>query len=154
MGTRGTVNSNSYPIEIGHFFPEVKVYQQACPMWVPLVENNEHLAGGADYFVNKYVAELLQQSEQIDCILLACTHYPLLVPKLKAFLPTHIKLLSQGDIVAKSLADYLSRHTEIETSLGKEGKRSFYTSGDVNIFNKQASVFLGQELLASQVKLS
>jgi len=154
MGTRGTVNSNSYPIEIGHFFPEVKVYQQACPMWVPLVENNEHLAGGADYFVNKYVAELLQQSEQIDCILLACTHYPLLVPKLKAFLPTHIKLLSQGDIVAKSLVDYLSRHTEIETSLGKEGKRSFYTSGDVNIFNKQASVFLGQELLASQVKLS
>lgn len=154
MGTRGTVNSNSYPIEIGHFFPEVKVYQQACPMWVPLVENNEHLAGGADYFVNKYVAELLQQSEQIDCILLACTHYPLLVPKLKAFLPAHIKLLSQGDIVAKSLVDYLSRHTEIETSLGKEGKRSFYTSGDVNIFNKQASVFLGQELLASQVKLS
>lgn len=154
MGTRGTVNSNSYPIEIGHFFPEVKVYQQACPMWVPLVENNEHLAGGADYFVNKYVAELLQQSEQIDCILLACTHYPLLVPKLKAFLPAHIKLLSQGDIVAKSLVDYLSRHTEIETSLGKERKRSFYTSGDVNIFNKQASVFLGQELLASQVKLS
>ncbi|WP_113652350.1 glutamate racemase [Pedobacter namyangjuensis] len=154
MGTRGTVNSNSYPIEIGHFFPEVKVYQQACPMWVPLVENNEHLAGGADYFVNKYVIELLQQSEQIDCILLACTHYPLLVPKLKAFLPAHIKLLSQGDIVAKSLVDYLSRHTEIETSLGKERKRSFYTSGDVNIFNKQASVFLGQELLASQVKLS
>lgn len=154
MGTRGTINSNSYPIEIGHFFPEVKVYQQACPMWVPLVENNEHLAGGADYFVDKYINELLKQSEQIDCILLACTHYPLLIPKLKAFLPAHIKLLSQGDIVAKSLADYLSRHTEMETILAKEGKRSFYTSGDVNIFNKQASVFLGQELFASRMQLT
>lgn len=152
MGTRGTINSNSYPIEIGHFFPDVKVYQQACPMWVPLVENNEHLAGGADYFVDKYINELLKQSEQIDCILLACTHYPLLIPKLKAFLPAHIKLLSQGDIVAKSLAAYLSRHTEMETILAKEGKRSFYTSGDINIFNKQASVFLGQELFASRMQ--
>ncbi|RZK56179.1 MAG: glutamate racemase [Pedobacter sp.] len=153
LGTRGTINSNSYPIEISHFFPAVNVYQQACPMWVPLVENNEHLAGGADYFIEKYINELLQQNKSIDCILLACTHYPLLIPKIEKVLPNAIKLLAQGDIVAKSLVDYLKRHPEIESNLTQEGKRSFYTSGDVATFNKQASVFLGEELTAMHTQL-
>ncbi|TKC05680.1 glutamate racemase [Pedobacter polaris] len=151
MGTRGTVNSNSYPIEINHFSPEVKVYQQACPMWVPIIENGEHLNDGADFFVKAYIQELLQQSDDIDCILLACTHYPLLIPKIEQYLPKDIKLLSQGDIVANSLADYLKRHHEIEAYLGKTETREFYTSGDVVSFNNHASIFLGEEIAAKKM---
>ena len=124
MGTRGTINSFSYPIEIDHFFPELQVYQQACPMWVPLIENGEHESEGADYFINKYVQELLSQSNRIDCILLACTHYPLLIPKIALNIGKKIKLLSQGEIVAESLANYLKRHPEIEMKLSKNNSKS------------------------------
>jgi len=151
MGTRGTVNSNSYPIEINHFFPHIKVHQQSCPMWVPLIENGEHLAAGADYFVSKYSNELLQKSPAIDCILLACTHYPLLIPKLEKILPAKVKLLSQGEIVANSLVNYLSRHPEMETKLAKNKQRTFYTSGDVAVFNKHATVFLGDSISAQKM---
>lgn len=151
MGTRGTINSESYPIEINHFFPEVEVHQQSCPMWVPLIENGEHLGPGADYFVSKYINELLQKSANIDCILLACTHYPLLIPKISKILPSEIKLLIQGDIVADSLFEYLKRHQEIENILGKNSQRKFYTSGDVTTFEKHASVFLGNEISAQKM---
>lgn len=153
MGTRGTVNSGSYPIEINHFFEDIQVYQQSCPMWVPLIENGENMSKGADFFVDKYLQDLLKQAEEIDCILLACTHYPLLLPKIEAHLPAGINVLTQGDIVAKSLTDYLKRHTEIETRLSSTATRSFYTSGDVASFNKQASLFLGQQVEAQQIKL-
>lgn len=146
MGTRGTINSNSYPIEINHFFPGLNVYQQSCPMWVPLIENGEHENAGADYFVDQYIQQLLAQSNEIDCILLACTHYPLLIPKIQQYLPRQIQLLTQGDIVAHSLVDYLKRHPEMETRLAKNGARTFYTSGDVHTFDAHASVFLGTAL--------
>lgn len=146
MGTRGTINSNSYPIEISRFFPTLKVHQQSCPMWVPIIENGEHLGDGADFFVKEYVQQLLEKSAEIDCILLACTHYPLLIPKIEQQLPKNIQILSQGEIVANSLADYLQRHTEIESKLAKESKKTFYTSGDVATFNAHASVFLGEEI--------
>lgn len=152
MGTRGTVNSNSYPIEINHFFPSVKVHQQACPMWVPIIENNEHKSDGADYFVQQYIQQLLGKSAAIDCILLACTHYPLLIPKIKKYLPHHINLLTQGDIVANSLVDYLKRHPEIESKLAQNAKREFYTSGDVKAFDEHASVFLGEEIISQKMK--
>lgn len=152
MGTRGTVNSNSYPIEINHFFPSVEVHQQACPMWVPIIENNEHESDGADYFVQQYIQELLSKSAAIDCILLACTHYPLLIPKIIKYLPNRISLLTQGDIVAKSLVDYLQRHPEIENKLAQNLKREFYTSGDVKAFDGHASVFLGQEIISQRMK--
>ncbi|MEJ5994283.1 glutamate racemase [Pedobacter sp. Du54] len=152
MGTRGTINSNSYPIEINHFFPEVKVHQQSCPMWVPLIENGEHLDNGADYFVKKYITALLQKSIQIDCILLACTHYPLLIPKIEEYLSKDIKLLAQGEIVANSLVHYLKRHPEIENKLGKNKQRQFYTSGDVATFDRHATVFLGEEISAEIMK--
>ncbi len=151
MGTRGTVNSNSYLIEINHFFPDLKVHQQSCPMWVPLIENGEHLDAGADYFVAKYINELLQQSASIDCILLACTHYPLLIPKLEKILPSNIKLLSQGEIVANSLEDYLNRHPEIAHKLAMNKQRTFYTSGDIATFNQHATVFLGEHISAKKM---
>ena len=153
MGTRGTVNSKSYVIEIGKFYPDVSVYQQSCPMWVPLIENNEHTGLGADFFVEKYVNELLAMDHQLDCILLACTHYPLLVPKIKSFLPAGINLVGQGQIVAKSLAKYLDNHPEIEANISKERDKKFFTSGDVSAFETQASVFFGEKILASHINL-
>ncbi|WP_199141052.1 glutamate racemase [Pedobacter sp. ASV12] len=151
MGTRGTVNSKSYLMEIGHFFPAAKVYQQSCPMWVPLIENGEHLDAGADYFVDKYLGQLLAQAPDIDCILLACTHYPLLVPKIAQRLPAPIQLLSQGEIVANSLADYLKRHPAMESRLAKNNSRAYYTSGDTQSFDEHASVFLGEAVRSERL---
>lgn len=153
MGTRGTVNSESYLMEIDHFFPNVKVVQQSCPMWVPLIENNEHLEPGADYFVKEYVAELLAKDAHIDCIILACTHYPLLIPKIKEFLPNGIDLLGQDDIVADSLVSYLERHPEIAGQLGKAAIRAFYTSGDPRAFDASASIFFGETVNSNRVDL-
>jgi glutamate racemase len=151
MGTRGTINSGSYPIEIHNFFPSVAVHQQSCPMWVPIIENGEHLAQGADFFVEKYIHELLSQCPSIDCILLACTHYPLLLPKIEKYLPKNIQLLTQGEIVGNSLIDYLDRHPEIENKLGKNGLKTFYTSGDVTVFDSHASLFLGEEIQSKKI---
>ncbi|TBO42456.1 glutamate racemase [Pedobacter kyonggii] len=151
MGTRGTVNSQSYLLEINKFFPEIKVYQQSCPMWVPLIENNEHLQPGADFFINEYCDQLLSQSNEIDCVLLACTHYPLLMPRLKKVFPDHINVLTQGEIVANSLIDYLERHPEIEQKLAKQGERHFYTSGDPLAFDEHASIFFGEPLKSNKM---
>ncbi|WP_316831047.1 glutamate racemase [Pedobacter aquatilis] len=151
MGTRGTVNSKSYLLEINKFFPDVKVHQQACPMWVPLIENNEHLQSGADFFVEEYCNQLMAQSDAIDCVLLACTHYPLLLPKLKKIFPDYISLLTQGEIVADSLAEYLKRHPEIESQLGKNMQKSFYTSGDPLVFDERASIFFNEALTSQRM---
>lgn len=153
MGTRGTVNSLSYPMEIAKFFPELKVLQQSCPMWVPLIENNEHLNPGADYFVDKYLKELLERDTDIDCILLACTHYPLMIPKLMEILPEGIQLLGQADIVADSLDTYLKRHPEIAIKLAQGGEKHFYTSGDREVFDKHATIFFGEETASEQMHL-
>lgn len=130
LGTKGTVQSKSYLIEIGHFFPAVNVHQQACPLWVPLIENGEYDKAGADYFVKKYIGQLLIQSPSIDAILLACTHYPLLRDKIREYVPGHVQVISQGDIVAKSLADYLHRHSEMEINLTKNKTQQFFTTTD------------------------
>lgn len=151
MGTRGTVNSKSYLLEINNFFPEIEVYQQACPMWVPLIENNEHFQPGADFFVKEYCDSLLAQADGIDCVLLACTHYPLLLPKLKKTFPDYINILTQGEIVASSLVDYLKRHPEIEGKLARTGHKSFYTSGDNFAFDEHASIFFGADLISAKM---
>lgn len=153
MGTRGTVNSNSYPLEINKFFPEITVVQQSCPMLVPLIENNEHLEAGADYFIKEYLDGLLSKSSAIDCILLACTHYPLLIPKFAEHLPAEIRLLAQGDIVAESLVRYLQHHPEIETRIGKDQVNKFYTSGDKNTFDTNATIFFDGKVNSEQVIL-
>jgi len=154
LGTRGTVNSESYLMEINKFFPEIKVSQQSCPMWVPLVENNEHLDPGADYFVKKYIDEVMSKNNNIDCLLLACTHYPLLIPKIRAILPDAVRLLGQGDIVADSLTAYLENHPEIEEMITKEAKREFFTSGDDRVFNEHASVFFGSDIISRRINLN
>lgn len=146
FGTRGTVKSASYQMEINKLYPEIEVVQQSCPMWVPLIENNEHLNPGADYFVQSYLDKLLEKTADIDCILLACTHYPLIIPKLEAYLPEGITLLSQGEIVANSLKDYLLRHPEIEGQLEQGGGRRFVTSGDSAVFNTLGSLFFGSPI--------
>jgi glutamate racemase len=144
LGTKGTVQSGSYLMEIANFFPEVKVYQQACPLWVPLIENGEHDKPGADYFVKKYLDQITGQSPGIDTLLLACTHYPLLLDKINAYLPGHIKAVPQGDIVARSLVDYLHRHSEMEASLSKgQTQRFFTTTDDTADFDHYAELFFG-----------
>ncbi|MBC7587829.1 MAG: glutamate racemase [Chitinophagaceae bacterium] len=153
LGTNGTVQSNSYPIEMQKFYPEIKVFQQACPMWVPLIENNEHESSGADFFVQEYIDALLQQSPQIDTILLACTHYPLLMDKIKKYTPTKTKIISQGEIVATSLKDYLLRHPEMEQRCTKNSELKFYTTDSTEIFDKQAKIFFGKALQSKHVVL-
>lgn len=154
LATAGTVQSESYEIEITKFYPDVKVFQQACPMWVPLIENNEHESPGADYFVKEYVDELMKKSGSIDTVLLGCTHYPLLVNKIRANLPANVQLLSQGKIVAESLADYLQRHPEMEERLSKKGSRSFFTTDSAADFNKHAALFYGEEVRSAHVELA
>lgn len=153
LGTSGTVNSGSYPIEIAKFFPELKVYQQACPLWVPLIENNEYNSPGADYFVKEYLDGLLRQSNHIDTLLLACTHYPLLLNKIRQYTPGHIKILSQGDIVAASLEDYLQRHPQMEQQISRGGTRSFFTTDDPQDFDNHATIFFGQPVQSGHINL-
>ncbi len=154
LATNGTVVSNSYPIEIGKFYPAVTVHQEACPMWVPLVENNEHLGQGADFFVKKHLHNIFEKGETIDVILLACTHYPLLREKIQEYLPIGVKLISQGEIVAQSLVSYLQRHPEIEKLCSKNGGREFYTTDSTTDFDNHASIFFGEPVLSKHVELS
>jgi len=153
LATKGTVQSESYPIEIARFFPKVQVFQQACPLWVPLIENNEHDNPGADYFVKEYMDQLRAQSGEIDTVLLACTHYPLMKVKIGQFLPEGSRLVSQGEIVANSLADYLQRHPEIESRCSRNGHREFYTTDSTEDFDSHASIFYGKALRSKHIAL-
>ncbi len=153
LGTSGTVASDSYKIEISKFYPAANVFQQACPMWVPLIENNEQHGHGADFFVKKYIKELMEQEASIDTMLLACTHYPLLLDKIKEFAPADMKIISQGEIVAESLADYLQRHPEIDEKCSKNGQRIFYTTDDVTDFASHATNFFGEAVEARHVTI-
>jgi len=153
LATNGTVASDSYPVEIAKFFPEIKVYQQACPLWVPLIENNEHQGDGADFFVKKNLESIFRKGSDIDVILLGCTHYPLLNEKIQEYLPSGVKLISQGEIVADSLADYLRRHPEMETKCSKNGGRVFYTTDSTEDFDNHATIFFGEAVRSQHVDL-
>ena len=128
VATQGTINSESYPLEIHKLFPDIQVTGEACPMWVPLVENNEYDSPGADYFVKKQINNLLRKDPQIDTIILGCTHYPLLLNKILKYTPRNIKIIPQGDYVADSLKKYLKRHTDIELQCTKNGTCRFLTT--------------------------
>lgn len=153
LGTKGTVLSNSYPLEIKKIFPKIKVSQEACPMWVPLVENNEFDKEGADYFIEKNIRSLLLKNSKIDSIILGCTHYPLLISKIKKHLPDNIKLLSQGKIVAESLKDYLHRHPEIDKNCTKSGTYKYFTTDSPETFKKQGAIFCDKITHVEQIEL-
>jgi glutamate racemase len=153
LATNGTVQSESYKIEINKFDPDVRVVQEACPMWVPLVEYNEYDSPGADYFIQKHLSNLLKKDNQIDTILLACTHYPLLIDKIKKYVPENIRIVSQGDIVAESLENYLQRHPEIEERCTKGGTQAFYTTDSEEDFNNHAAIFFGKPVKARHLAL-
>ncbi len=153
LGTKGTVQSGSYILEIEKYFPGVKVSQQACPMWVPLIENNEYNEPGADYFVQKDIDQLLSADAEIDSILLGCTHYPLLLTKIKQFVPQGITVVEQGGIVAASLQQYLQRHPKIAEQCSRQGSRSFYTTGDTQDFDNHAGRFFGEGLKSIHLRL-
>lgn len=151
LGTTGTVSSGSYLLEIRHFFPELVVNQHACPMWVPIVEYGERGTEGARFFVKKEVDALMAEDPEIDTVLLACTHYPLLKDEIEAALPPRVKLVIQGDIVAAKTVDYLNRHPEMEVRLSKGGDCSFLTTDIANFFEKGAFLFGMRDISAESL---
>lgn len=151
FATAGTVSSGSYPLEISHFYPGLKVTQHACPMWVPLVEYGERESEGALFFVKKEVEAILREDPDIDTILLACTHYPLLEKAIRQVTPPHVRLVFQGDIVARKTVDYLERHPEIEKSLTKNGKTCFLTTDTAAFFEKGAFLFGLRDVSAESI---
>ncbi|MBP5317902.1 MAG: glutamate racemase [Paludibacteraceae bacterium] len=153
LGTEGTISSGSYGMETRKLFPDIVLTGQACPMWVPLVENGEAASDGADYFVRQYIDALLQKDPDIDLVVLACTHYPLLYDKIRRYLPGHIQIVNQGPLVAHSLQDYLQRHQEIAQNLGQNGRCAYYTTEQSDKFARSASVFLQRSVQASHLDI-
>ncbi len=155
LGTNGTVISQSYPLEIAKIAPEqrIVVTQEACPMWVPLVENNEIDTPGAEYFVRKSLDQLFAKDPLIDTLILGCTHYPLLAQVIRKYLPDQVTLLEQGPIVANRLEDYLKRHPEMERECTKNKTRQYFTTESVEIFEQLAGFFLGSNLKAVHIRL-
>ena len=153
LGTVGTVQSMSYPMELEKQSGALKVYQEACPMWVPLVENGEAHSPGADYFIRKNIGQLFGQDKDIDTIILGCTHYPLLTDKIKKFTPEGCTILSQGEIVADSLVDYLKRHPEMDIKCSKNGQVSFYTTENIDKFKQTAGYFLQEDIEVRHIHL-
>ena len=153
FGTKGTIASASYEIEIQKYHPHITVVGEACPMWVPIVENNESRSAGADYFVKKHIDSLLSKDPLIDTIILACTHYPLLQQKIEQYLPPTVKLFAQGERIADSLQDYFLRHREMETALSKGGNTQFLTTESAESFTASASLFLPCIVEAKRITL-
>ena len=153
LATAGTIKSESYPLEIHKLFPEIQVSGTACPMWVSLVENNESQDEGADYFIRKYINQLLSKDPQIDTVILGCTHFPILLPKIRQYIPEHISVIAQGEYVAESLKDYLKRHPEMNAKCTKNGNCQFYTTEAEEKFSESASTFLKQQISVKHITL-
>lgn len=153
LATAGTIRSESYPLEIHKLFPEIQVSGTACPMWVSLVENNESQDEGADYFIRKYIDQLLSKDPQIDTVILGCTHFPILLPKIRQYIPEHISVIAQGEYVAESLKDYLKRHPEMDAKCTKNGNCQFYTTEAEEKFSESASTFLKQQINVKHITL-
>lgn len=153
LATAGTIKSESYPLEVHKLFPDIHVNGVSCPMWVPLVENNEAQNEGTDYFIRKYIDLLLQKDEQIDTVILGCTHYPILLPKIMKYIPNTIRVIAQGEYVAESLKDYLSRHPEMDAKCMKNGDCQFYTTEAEEKFIESASTFLNQQISVKRISL-
>lgn len=154
LATPGTVKSHSYTMEVGKLYPEMIVTEQACPMWVPLVENNEALSPGADYFVEKYINSIMLTDPMIDTLVLGCTHYPLLLPKLEMYAPQGVRILPQGDLVAESLRNYLARHPDIVSRCSQNGTVEYLTTENTDKFDDLASLFMGQTVKSTKITLT
>ncbi len=153
LGTTGTIQSLSYPMELKKQCESLEVFQEACPMWVPLVENGESNSIGADYFIKKNIELLFTQDKDIDTVILGCTHYPLLLDKIKKYVPASCNIISQGDIVADSLIDYLHRHPEIDEHCSKNGNTTFYTTENTEKFKQTAGFFLREDIKVNHIHL-
>lgn len=153
VGTEGTIKSESYPIEINKLYPDITVHSHACPMWVPIVENNEFNNSGADYFIKKDIDFILSEDPLIDTIILGCTHYPLLLNKIKQFVPQNIQIISQGEYIAQSLQNYLERHPEMDTICSKNGITQYYTTESASKFKESASIFLKREIEVERINI-
>lgn len=146
LATEGTIKSLSYPLEIRKLFPDIEVTGEACPIWVPLVETNEFASDGADFFIKRHIENLLARDSKIDTIILGCTHYPILLDKIRKYVPKGISIMTQGSAVASSLKDYLSRHPEMDSLCTKGGSSIFFTTESEGKFGNQASLFLNQQI--------
>ena len=153
LATPGTVKSHSYRLEIEKIYPGMQITEQDCPLWVPLVEAGEFNSPGADYFVKKYIDGILSADPEIDTLILGCTHYPLLIEKIRQYTPEGIRILPQGELVAKSLADYLRRHPSMEERCTKGGTLRYFTTESPEKFDPLASVFMGEQVCSSRVTL-
>lgn len=153
LATAGTIRSTSYPMEIHKLFPDIAVTGEACPLWVPLVENNEANGDGADYFVRKHINRMLQADPLIDTTILGCTHYPLLLPKIKRYMPDNIRIVTQGELVATSLASYLRRHPEMDSRCTRGGTCAYFTTEEAGKFRESASTFLHEAIRAERLTL-
>lgn len=153
LATSGTIKSESYPLEIRKLFPDIKVSGEACPLWVSLVENNEAQGDGTDYFIRKYINELLAKDREIDTAILGCTHYPILLPKIQQYMPAGITIVSQGQLVADSLKDYLHRHPEIDIKCTRGSKCTYYTTEAEEKFIESASIFLNEAITVRRIEL-
>jgi glutamate racemase len=151
FGTAGTIQSRSYDIEVEKMYPGFQIYGHACPMWVPLVENKEASGDGADYFVKKDIDNLMKECNDIDTVILGCTHYPLLEDKIKKYMPGNVNIVTQGEIIANSLKDYLIRHPEIDDRCSKNKKCIYLTTESEEKFKEMASVFLNEDINPIQI---
>ncbi len=153
MATPGTIRSHTYELELAKLWPDIKVTGEACPMWVPLVENEEYDSPGADYFVRQRIESLLRRDPLIDSVILGCTHYPLLLEKIRQYMPEGVHIIEQGHYVAQSLKDYLTRHPEMANRLTEGGTTRFLTTEQAEAFQSKAAVFMGEQLEAERVHI-
>ncbi len=153
LATEGTIKSESYDLEIHKLHPDIEVSGVACPFWVPLVEYNEADSPGADYFVKKRIDEIMRKDPDIDTIILGCTHYPLLMPKILKYLPSGVRVVPQGEYVAESLKNYLERHQNIEAKCSKGASVHYLTTENPNKFKEQAQIFLHEPVEVDNITL-
>lgn len=153
LATAGTIKSESYPLEIHKLFPDIKVSGEACPLWVPLVENNEAQGDGTDYFIRKHIDALIAKDHEIDTVILGCTHYPILLPKIRKYMPQGITTVAQGELVAESLKDYLRRHPEMDAKCTQGGNCTYYTTEAEEKFIESATAFLNTAVSVHRIEL-
>jgi glutamate racemase len=153
LATSGTIKSQSYPLEIKKLFPDITVSGEACPIWVPLVENGEAESEGADYFIRRHIDNLLAKDDKIDTLILGCTHYPILYDKIRRYTPEHVKVIKQGEYVGKSLMNYMKRHPEMDELCTKQGTCRFLTTESGDIFKQYATIFFNEDIHVRSIAL-